>query len=90
MSVFSVMGRIQAELRLRRLISRIDAYGEYYFSVNGECGGVDPRIYINTFQMDDPEKTYVCRLDCKFDEEEEENKGFWAVTLKHTALNQFP
>ena len=68
----------------------IDAYGEYYFSVNGECGGVDTRIYINTFQMDDPEKTYVCRLDCKFDEEDEENNGFWAVTLKHTALNQFP
>ena len=69
----------------------LDAYGEHYFSVSGECGGVDPRIYINTFQMDDPEKTYVCRLDCKFGEwDDEEDNGFWAVTLMCTTLNQFP
>lgn len=68
----------------------MDAYGEYYFSVSGECGGIDPKIYINTFQMDDPEKTYVCRLDCKFDEWNEEKNGFWAVTLKRVSLNQFP
>ena len=68
----------------------LDAYGEYYFSVSGDGGGVEPRIYINTFQMDDPEKTYVCRLDCKFDEWDEEDNGFWAVTLKRTSLNQFP
>lgn len=68
----------------------LDAYGEYYFSVSGECGGVDPRIYINTFQMDDPEKTYICRIDCKFSEWHDEDNGFWAVTLKRATLNQFP
>lgn len=68
----------------------LDAYGEYYFSVSGDGGGIDPRIYINIFQMDDPKKTYICCLDCKFDEWDEEDHGFWAVTLKRTQLNQFP
>lgn len=72
----------------------LDADGDYYFSVDSETDGVtngiDPKIYINTFQMDDPEKTYICRMDCKFDGWNEDHNGFWAVTLIRTPLNQFP
>lgn len=67
----------------------LDAYGEYYFSVTG-CEDIDLKIYINTFQMDDPEKTYLCRIDCKFSEWHDREDFFWTVTLKRTQLNQFP
>ena len=67
----------------------LDAYGEYYFSVTGS-EDIDLKIYINTFQMDDPEKTYVCRIDCKFNEWDDREDFFRAVTLKRTQLNQFP
>ena len=79
----------QHNISMQLLTTVIMEYGEYYFSVTG-CEDIDLKIYINTFQMDDPEKTYVCRIDCKFNEWDDREDFFWAVTLKRTQLNQFP
>lgn len=67
----------------------LDADGDYYFSMSGEDdgpqNGVDPRIYINTFHMNNPAKTYVCSIDILY----WGMKGYWSVTLKRVQANQF-